>query len=142
MATAFTGKTCQKKNIGQSRIASNSALPWETKYQANPLQAAKPPSPPTAKAKVTRMRENSSILPRLLRRPLTNMRQRRLAMAVSWPLRLGWGLMGWNTPSLSQPRKLLLGVASPDDAKENLLQRQLFAGGVIAGARSGGRLGL
>src|SRR5580700_9089587 len=40
------------------------------------------------------MRESSSILPRLLRRPLTNMRQRSSAMAVSWLRRWMVGSVG------------------------------------------------
>src|SRR2546430_17057152 len=90
----MTGKTCQKKNIGQSRKASHSALPWETKYQESPVDRVKPPRPATANAVVTTIRENNSILPRLLRSRLTNMRQRRSAMAESWSRRGGGELGG------------------------------------------------
>jgi hypothetical protein len=79
-AVDITGKSCQKKKTGHSRIARYAALFCETKYQANPVARAKAPIPPTVKAIVIKIREASSILPRLLRRPLRNMRQRNSAM--------------------------------------------------------------
>ena len=83
-AVDITGKICQKKNTGHNRIARYSASPWETKYQADPVASVKPPIPPTAKAMATMERENSSIFPRLLRKPFKNIRQRRWAMATNW----------------------------------------------------------
>src|SRR6202162_4028062 len=86
MVKAFdiTEKNCKKKKIGHKRIARYSALFCETKYQANPVAAMEPPNPPRTKTRLIKMRETNSILPRLLRRPLRNMRQRRSAIAVSW----------------------------------------------------------
>src|ERR1700722_11184843 len=44
----------------------------------------KPPKPPRENAAVTMTREASSILPRLVRMTLTNIRQRKSAMASGW----------------------------------------------------------
>src|SRR5271156_4399884 len=99
------------------------------------------------------MREASSILPRLLRRPLTNMRQRRLATASScerrWMLaviRITRGAASAGQPAgrrryafaSSQPRKLLGAAFSADYAQEYLFQRQLFAGDASILAGCGG----
>jgi hypothetical protein len=82
-AVAITGKNCQKRKTDQSGIARNSGLPSETKNHDIPMQAANAPNPPMAKTEATMMREASSILPRRLRRPFTNIRQRSAAMAVN-----------------------------------------------------------
>ena len=52
------------------------------------MAAEKPPKPPMANAMVMKMRETSSSLPRLLRSPLRNMRQRNSATVTSWELTL------------------------------------------------------
>src|SRR5580698_9304347 len=104
-----------------------------------------PPSPPMAKPSEMKVRETSSSLPRVVRRVLTNKRQRRKPMAESWPRRYGVELMRFlpaastagedalatdgETPglllfrTLAQPREFLGGAGASDNAQEDLFQR-------------------
>ena len=82
-AVAITGKTCQKKRSATTgsrvfRLALRNEIPGESGG------GGEAPESTEGECAVTMMRESSSILPRLLRSPLTNMRQRSSAMAVSW----------------------------------------------------------
>jgi hypothetical protein len=76
--------------------ARNSGFPWETNTYEKNDATRKPPAPPSAKTEVTTRRETNSVLPRRLRNPFTNMRQRNSAMTFSWEVTESGGVIMGN----------------------------------------------